>query len=526
VAIRQAPGGNAASMPTTHDEQDMRELAPGRLDDASLARELALAQATLVRPDHLLNSLAVCKMIYVDGRPSDWLHLYTNPAWEAQSGQPSAAGMYASEMFPGINELDPEVLETFARVAAGGPPERFTRYLRSAGQWFDVQVSCQRPGYFIAVFDVVTERVERERALNEAQHRLALAQTVSKSGIWDWDIPSGELFWTPEMFRLLGFDPATTVASFDTWRRVVHPDDIEVAEDRVNTAVRTRTPMYNDYRVVADDGRIRWIRGYGDTLYDEAGRPLRMLGLCLDVTDLKQLSDQAAEAYAASVAKSNFLATMSHELRTPLNSIIGFTSLILEGLTGPVNAEQSRQLAIVKRSGEQLLELISELLDIAQVESGNMAIELSAVPLRPLLLEQHETLRPLAEVRGLTLEAPVCDEGLRVRADPRRLSQVVRNLLSNSVKFTDHGHVTVKVRASGTLAHVEIRDTGIGIANEELGRIFTPFRRASDPRSASRAGTGLGLSISRSLVLAMGGKLSVESQVGQGSTFTVSLPIL
>jgi signal transduction histidine kinase len=265
---------------------------------------------------------------------------------------------------------------------------------------------------------------------------------------------------------------------------------------------------------------------HADTLVDGAGQPCRMLGLCLDITERKQLSDAVAQASAASTAKSMFLATMSHELRTPLNAIIGFTTLVLERVTGEINAEQEHQLSIVKRSAHQLLDLITDILDVARVEAGKLKLDMSAVSVRAVLEEQVEAMRPAAEARGLALSVTDCPPDLVVRADRARLGQVVRNLLSNAVKFTDAGGITV----SATLgddgrARIDVNDTGIGISPVELATLFTPFRRSDDPRSASRGGTGLGLSISRSLIVAMGGSLTAESTHGSGSTFTIVLPL-
>jgi PAS domain S-box-containing protein len=500
--------------------------AAPQLDAAELDGEPAAAGGTSVDPDYLLNAMIICKLVYgPDGSPKDWLYLYVNRVWEEHSGRGPFRGRLGSEVFPGIHELDPDILRKLARVAAGGPPERFIIYLKSIGDWFEVQAHSRKRGYFVAVFDVITERVEREHRLKQAQARLSLAQQLSRSGVWDWDIASGTLYWTPEMINLLGLDPAETVPTFDIWHRAVHPDDIELAGARLNSAVQMRTPFFSEYRVIRPDGQLRWIRAYGDTLYDDEGQPHRMLGLCIDVTDLKQLSQQAAEADAANLAKNTFLATMSHELRTPLNSIIGFTSLILDGLTGDLNEEQARQLTIVKRSGQQLLDLISEILDIAKVEAGRLTVELATVPLEDILSEQCEALRPIAQGRGLALLPLECEEDLLVRADARRLSQVVRNLLANAAKFTDGGSIRVSARRLGSNAQVDIMDTGIGIAAEDIERIFTPFRRSADPRSAFRAGTGLGLSISRSLMLAMSGDISVTSEIGRGSTFSITVSL-
>jgi PAS domain S-box-containing protein len=370
------------------------------------------------------------------------------------------------------------------------------------------------------------DAAEQQRMLRQTQLRLSLAQSITKSGIWDWDIQRGELIWTPELFELFGLKPGPAAPTFDTWRQVLHPEDMASAEQRVHEAVQDRSPLHIEYRITrADDGQTRWILVHADTLTDAAGQPSRMLGLCLDITDRKQLSDAVAQASAASTAKSMFLATMSHELRTPLNAIIGFTTLVLERVTGEINAEQEHQLSIVKRSAHQLLDLITDILDVSRVEAGKLKLDISTVPVQAVLEEQVEAIRPAAEARGLALSVAACPADLFVRADRARLGQVVRNLLSNAVKFTDVGSITVSADSGDDGdARIEVTDTGIGISPAELATLFTPFRRSDDPRSASRGGTGLGLSISRSLVVAMGGSLTAESTHGSGSTFTIILP--
>jgi PAS domain S-box-containing protein len=367
---------------------------------------------------------------------------------------------------------------------------------------------------------------EQQQVLRQTQERLSLAQSITKSGIWDWDIPRGVLFWTPEMFELFGIEPGKGAPTFDTWRRLLHPEDIAPAEQRLHEAVQSRSPLHIEYRITrADDGQVRWILVHADTLVDNAGQPSRMLGLCLDITERKQLSDAVAQAAAASTAKSMFLATMSHELRTPLNAIIGFTTLVLERVTGEINAEQEHQLSIVKRSAHQLLDLITDILDVARVEAGKLKLDVSAVSVRAVLEEQVEAMRPAAEARGLALSVTHCPADLVVRADRARLGQVVRNLLSNAVKFTDEGSIAVSAALGDDgRTRIDVTDTGIGISPAELTLLFTPFRRSDDPRSASRGGTGLGLSISRSLIVAMGGSLTAESTHGSGSTFRIVLP--
>ncbi len=234
-----------------------------------------------------------------------------------------------------------------------------------------------------------------------------------------------------------------------------------------------------------------------------------------------QLVKARDEAEMASRAKSAFLGTVSHELRTPLNAIIGFSSVLLQDEVKP---EQRKQLAIINRSGLQLLELIKEILDITSIEAGHLYMQIEPVELRRVLEEQCESLHASAREAGLYVRLVDCDPALRVMADAGRLGQVVRNLLSNAIKFTDGGGVSLRCRGEGSVARIEIEDTGIGIPPEHRATLFTPFQRAGKGND-NRPGTGLGLAISRRLVEAMGGTIGFESEVGRGSRFWFTVPL-
>jgi signal transduction histidine kinase len=234
-----------------------------------------------------------------------------------------------------------------------------------------------------------------------------------------------------------------------------------------------------------------------------------------------QLEQARDEAESASRAKSAFLATVSHELRTPLNAIIGFSSLLMQD---DMTAEQRRQLAIVNRSGLQLLDLIKEILDITSIEAGQLTLQLEPVALRDVLEVKCESFQEQARESGLHLRLVDCTPTLVVMADSYRLGQVVHHLLSNALKFTDTGGVTVRCLEAGDTVRVEVEDTGIGIPSDQHAGLFVPFQRGDKPRQ-HRPGAGLGLAISRRLVEAMGGKIGFASEVGRGSRFWFTLPL-
>jgi PAS domain S-box-containing protein len=235
-----------------------------------------------------------------------------------------------------------------------------------------------------------------------------------------------------------------------------------------------------------------------------------------------EIARQKAES--ADHLKSAFLATMSHELRTPLNSIIGFTGLLIQGLAGPLNEEQHKQLGMVQNSSRHLLDLINDVLDISKIEAGQLDIEAEPFDLMASVNKVVGLVSPLAERKGLALSLRTAGEMGTFVGDRRRVEQIIINLVNNSIKFTEKGFIEISCAARDTDVVLSVKDSGIGIDAGNLERIFNPFQQVDTGLSRRHEGTGLGLSITRKLVDMMGGQISVHSVIGEGSTFTVVLP--
>jgi len=237
-----------------------------------------------------------------------------------------------------------------------------------------------------------------------------------------------------------------------------------------------------------------------------------------------QLSEAKERAEAADRLKSAFLATMSHELRTPLNSIIGFTGILQQGLAGPLNEEQKKQMEMVRNSAGHLLELINDVLDLSKIEAGQLTLAVNSFDLRSSVEKVCRTVRPLAEAKGLDLELGIDGNVSTINSDQRRVEQIMLNLLSNAVKFTERGTISVKCFISGRCACISVTDTGIGISGKDLGNLFKPFQQLDSGLARRFDGTGLGLSICSKLAECLGGEIGVESSAGKGSTFSVIIP--
>jgi hypothetical protein len=239
-----------------------------------------------------------------------------------------------------------------------------------------------------------------------------------------------------------------------------------------------------------------------------------------------QLSEAMEKAKAADRIKSAFLAAMSHELRTPLNSIIGFTGMVLQGLAGPINKEQEKQLGMVRGSARHLLDLINDVLDISKIEAGQLTLISENFDLRKSIEKAVQIVLPLADKKNLQIHANIGDDVSEMRGDQRRVEQILINLLNNAVKFTNYGEINLHCYTDKDSITLSVVDTGIGIKPENLNIIFDAFRQVDSGITRVQEGTGLGLNITKKLVEMMGGSIHVASKLEEGSAFTITLPII
>jgi PAS domain S-box-containing protein len=247
-----------------------------------------------------------------------------------------------------------------------------------------------------------------------------------------------------------------------------------------------------------------------------------------DVTDRKRieqtLNEKNIELEAAGLAKDRFLTSMSHELRTPLNAIIGFTGTLLMELPGTLNSQQQEQLHIVQSSARHLLSLINDILDLAKIESGKVELISEPVAIGVVVLDVATALRGMAQAKGLAFDAVVPEGDIVVSADRRALHQILLNLASNAIKYTEAGSVRIEAARSAGAIEISIVDTGVGIGAEDQARLFKAFEQVDVSNTRRFEGAGLGLYLSQKLALLMRGHLSCSSVVGRGSTFTLRLP--
>ena len=353
----------------------------------------------------------------------------------------------------------------------------------------------------------------------EAQFR-ALADAIPQL-TWMAN-PDGGVFWyNKRWYQFTGTTPEQMM--WWGWKSVHDPEMLPAVLEGWRASLASGEPFEMEFPLRGANGEFRWFLTRVEPVKDRDGRVARWFGTS---TDVQALRDAREGARSASTAKSEFLTTMSHELRTPLNAIGGYVELLEMELRGPITPEQRRDLDRIKASQEHLLGLIGGMLDLSRIESGTVTYQLNPIALDPFLAGLDALVAPQAAAKSLELDYQPCGPDVAVLADREKLRQVLLNLLSNAIRFTPAGgRVMLSAEAHGAeQVAIMVHDTGPGIPEDKLGHIFEPFVQLDRSLSQPREGIGLGLAISRDLAHGMGGELWVESDVGKGSCFTITLP--
>jgi len=387
--------------------------------------------------------------------------------------------------------------------------------------------------------DITTSK-QHEEELRQANARLDLAVRGSNVAVWEVRLID-HLFRNGTVHLLnhweqLGYDRPEGPVSATEWLQMLHADDQQRVEDTIQSFLDGATREYEaEFRIRHRDESYRWVLSRGVIVRDATGRPGRFTGIRVDITELKRAEEelrQAKEAAeSANRAKDEFLANVSHEIRTPMNAILGLTELTLDT---PLREDQRQCLRTVKSAANNLLGIINDLLDFSKIEAGKLELDLAELSLRPLVEDTLRALAVRAQAKNLELSCQFQDDVPEaLLGDSGRLRQVLLNLVDNAIKFTERGKVAVEVavetpveptaaaqECDDCVLKVTIRDTGIGIPREKQAKIFRAFEQEDSSTTRKYGGTGLGLTIAAQLVALMGGRISVDSEPGQGSTFS------
>ncbi|HZN24304.1 MAG TPA: response regulator [Burkholderiales bacterium] len=412
--------------------------------------------------------------------------------------------------------------------------------------WVDCEVhpvldDAGRAANFIAIESDITARKSAAERLRRTEERLTLALEGSGLALWDWDILGGKIYLNTRWARMIGGSPGPTTTTLSELGNVTYPEDLPKVQQALKGALKSNDTYRVEHRVRTATGQWKWIESHGKVVARDAdGRALRMTGTNSDIDERKHREDELARqeaelqeakelAESANRAKSEFIANMSHEIRTPLNAIIGMTAVALDS-TG-LTAEQREYMEIVRSAADSLLEMVNGVLDFSKIEAGHLTFEAVDFSMRSCVAETLKVVATGAYEKGIELISRIADNVPdRLRGDPTRCRKVLLNLLGNALKFTDRGEIEVSIdliSSDETTAwlHCTVRDTGIGIAADKQALIFQPFAQADASTTRPYGGTGLGLPICARIVEAMGGRITVESKLGEGTTFHFSMPV-
>ncbi len=377
----------------------------------------------------------------------------------------------------------------------------------------------------------VTAIREQQNALGRRERQLSQAESIGRMGHWNWILGQEDIEWSDEIYRIFGVAPGSFRPTMDNINARIHKRDLSRVNHVFQRAAIGQNNYEMEFRIIRPDGEVRFLRCEGRCARDNNGEVMALYGIMQDMTErilyereLKESRDAAERAYAS---KSQFLANMSHELRTPLNAIIGFSEMIHRQLLGPIGTEKYLEyIQGIRESGEHLLDLITDILDMSKIEAGKYDLdfeEVSVVKTIRLAAHMMESRANDAGVRMIMDK--LADENLLIVADRRGFLQVMLNILSNAVKFTPKGgQVAIECAERKDFISIKVSDNGIGIPANKLATITRPFEQVSSHYTRDHEGTGLGLAITKELVEMHGGTLLIDSTVGVGTTVTVRLP--
>jgi PAS domain S-box-containing protein len=466
--------------------------------------------------------------------------------WSRQTarifGKPDAEGLTVAE---GVSLYIPEHQEEVREcvdvcIETGEPFDREWQIIRQDGErlWVRVighaEVRDGKTTRLYGVFQDVDERKQAERKLREQEQRLNLAVNAAQLALWDYDLARHSGFVNRRWTQMLGLDYESFRPSVSEWSNLIHPEDRKEVMRKFHDHAEGKTEFFNaEYRLRTRDEQWLWVRDNGCVVQrDGQGKPVRVSGLMQDITNSKTAEETLREnkeiAEAANRSKDEFLAMMSHELRTPLNGILGFAD-ILRGTT--MDEDQLEYVRMIRSSGVQLMDIITDILDFSKLQARKLDLEMSRFNPRQCVRDAANTVRPMAEAKNLKVtveEGP--DLPVSITQDGERIKQILVNLVNNGIKFTEEGgvRVTVDLEKGHDLRNwlvIKVIDTGVGIPEDHMEDLFEPFVQVDSSLTRKHGGTGLGLSICKKLCDLLQGSLRVVSEVDEGSTFILRIPV-
>jgi PAS domain S-box-containing protein len=478
---------------------------------------------------------AVHEMLYDgEGRPHDYRFLQVNPAFERLTGLQAAdlIGRTVLEALPGTEEY---WIRSYGQVVATGEPMQFEQYSGELGRHYEVIAYRPAPGLFAVIIADVSTRKRIELALRESEERYRLAIAAVKDGMWDWDMETDTVHWDDRAYTMLGYAPDAFPVSSRRWREMLHPDDREHTWEILQHAIETDGDFSMEFRLCTAEGGWHWIEGRGQVLERMEGKPQRMVGTHIDISERKKSEEEMAclEFQLRQEQKLAAVGTLAggvaHEINNPLMGMINYAQLIHDRLP-PDTTPLGEYCTEIIREGERIATIVRSLLSFSRQEQVNPT-ENEAIGVVRSILSLTEQLLSKEEI---AIELDCATDLPPIRCVPAQIQQVLLNLLTNARDalnerfpgFDPQKRILLKLepitQAGLQFVRITVRDTGKGIPETIRARVFDPFFTTKD----RTRGTGLGLTISHQIAAEHGGQLSFDSTTGRGTAFYLDLPAI
>lgn len=468
------------------------------------------------------------------GKAVDWIYIDANPAFEKLIGlkRKDFVGNRLMDILPYIQDDPTYWISTFGETALADKEQYIKEYSTKEGKHYQVHLFSPAKGEFAATFADITELKNKKEALVVSQAELTRAQEITHVGSWFLDTISNKVRWTPELYKIYGFDPELPLPDYPEHKKLFTEDSWSLLSNAVERARKEGVSYQLELEMVRGNGERGWLYAMGEAVKNNQGDIVGIKGAVQDITQQKlyeeELIKARKEAEVANIHKNYFLANMSHEIRTPMNGVIGFAELLKNDSLE--KKDRIKYLEIIDGSSKQLLNLIDDIIDIAKIESNEIKMIYKDCHLASLIKNLEITYNQLKVSKNkehivIKSYVPKDLESLVVVTDYQRLQQVISNLLNNALKFSEEGEISFGFKVEQDSLKFFVEDQGIGIDKTKHKEVFERFKQINYDNSAKYGGTGLGLSISKGIITLFGGYIELSSELNKGTRFDFSIPL-
>jgi PAS domain S-box-containing protein len=476
------------------------------------------------------SGVAVYKVIN-DGRSgSDYIIQEFNTTALELENRNDVVGKSLKEIRPGIDEYG--LIDIFRKVWKTGEPAYYPAKLykdEKYANYYENRIFRLPSNEIVAVYDDVTDKTLANMKLKQSEERFELAMKASKDGLYDWNLITNEIYYSPGWKSMLGYDYDELPNDFSVWETLTDPQDVKTSWEKLNKVIEGELDRFEmEFKMKHKDGHWVDILSRANAIFDDSGKAVRMIGTHVDISEQKRTENELIEAMnkakESDRLKSAFLANMSHEVRTPMNGILGFSNLLKQH---DVDLEKRQEyIDIIQQSGKRMLNTINDLINISRIESGQVEVRNSYMNLNDKMNELFQFFKLEAEQKSLDLSftMELDKEKAQVYTDAEKVHAILSNFINNAIKFTEKGSIKFGYRIVKDQIEFFVSDTGRGIGHEHFDKIFDRFVQADQSLTRAYEGSGLGLSISKAYAGLLHGRIRVESEPNQGSTFYLYIP--